>query len=94
MYGMFCWRNAPLWNQSSPIQPSTIGFIGTLTLSAGCGFTSAISGRKPSYEMPRMPTFPFDSGTFFTSQSIVSYVSVAWSTAVGFCGPCNGRFIT
>ena len=42
------WRKAPLWNQSSPIQPSTIGFIGTATLSAGCGLTSAISGRKPS----------------------------------------------
>jgi hypothetical protein len=26
---MFCWRNAPLWNQSSPIQPSTMGFMGT-----------------------------------------------------------------
>ena len=38
MYGIICWRKAPLWNQSSPIQPSTIGFIGTDTLSAGCGF--------------------------------------------------------
>ena len=83
-----------MWNQSSPFQPSTIGFIGTETLSAGCGFTSAISGRKPSYEMPRMPTLPFDSGTFFTSQSIVSQVSVEWSTGVGFCGPASGRFIT
>ena len=61
-----------MWNQSSPIQPSTIGFIGTATLSAGCGLTSAISGRKPSYEMPRMPTLPLLSGTFFTSQSMVS----------------------
>ena len=41
-----------------------------------------------------MPTLPFDSGTFFTSQSIVSYVSVAWSTGVGFCGPRSGRFMT
>jgi hypothetical protein len=49
-----------------------IGFIGTDTLSAGCGSTSAISGRKPSYEIPRMPTLPFVSGTFFTSQSMVS----------------------
>ena len=24
----------------------------------------------------------------------VSYVSVAWSTGVGFCGPCRGRFMT
>ena len=49
-----------------------MGFIGTATFSAGCGFTSAISGRKPSYEIPRMPTFPLLSGTFFTSQSMVS----------------------
>jgi hypothetical protein len=69
---MPCWRKAPLWNQSSPIQPSTIGFIGTDTLSAGWGSKSAMSGVKPSYEMPRMPTLPFDSGTFFTSQSMVS----------------------
>ena len=47
-----------MWNQSSPIQPSTIGFIGTDTFSAGCGLTSAIRGRKPSYEIPRMPTLP------------------------------------
>src|SRR5882757_2864483 len=87
---MFCWRKAPLWNQSSPIQPSTMGFMGTETLSAGCGLTSAINGRKPSYEMPRMPTLPLLSGVFFTSQSIVSYVSVAWSTGVGLSGPCSG----
>ena len=43
-----------------------------------------------------MPTLPLDSGRFFgfTSQSIVSYVSVAWSTGVGFCGPWSGRFMT
>ena len=54
-----------------------MGFIGTATLSAGWGSTIAISVRKPSYEMPRIPTLPLLSGTFFTSQSIVSYVSVA-----------------
>ena len=36
------WRNAPLWNQSSPIQPSIIGANGTATFSAGCGFTTAM----------------------------------------------------
>ena len=41
-----------------------------------------------------MPTLPLDSGTFFTSQSIVSYVSVEWSIGVEFCGPRGGRFIT
>ena len=56
--------------------------------------TSAISGRNPSYEIPRMPTLPLDSLTFLTSQSIVSYVSVEWSTGVGFCGPWIGRFMT
>src|SRR5260370_13618016 len=30
------------------IQPSTIGFIGTETFSAGCGLIKAIKGRKPS----------------------------------------------
>jgi hypothetical protein len=41
-----------------------------------------------------MPTRPLLSGTFFTSQSMVSQVSVEWSTGVGFCGPWSGRFIT
>ncbi len=27
---------------------------------------------KPSYEIPRIPTLPLDSGMFFTSQSMVS----------------------
>ncbi len=53
-----------------------------------------MSGRNPSYEIPRIPTLPFVSGTFFTSHSIVSYVSVEWSTGVEFCGPRSGRFIT
>jgi hypothetical protein len=34
------------------------------------------------------------SGTFFIGQSMVSYVSVAWSTGVGFGGPRSGRFTT
>ena len=41
-----------------------------------------------------MPTLPLLSGMFFTSQSIVSYVSVEWSTGVALCGPCSGRFMT
>ena len=41
-----------------------------------------------------MPILPLVSGTFFTSQSMVSQVSVAWSTGVGFCGPRIGRFMT
>src|SRR5438093_10642253 len=94
MYDNPNWRNAPLWNQSSPIHPSTIGFMGTDTLSAGWGWNNAINGRNPSYEMPRIPTLPLLSGTFFTSQSMVSNVSVACSTGVGFCGQRNGGFIT
>ena len=39
-------------------------------------------------------TRPFVSGMFFTSQAMVSYVSVASSTGVGLSGPCTGRFIT
>ena len=46
--------------------------MGTATFSAGCGWTNAMSGRNPSYEMPRIPTFPLVSGMFFTSQSMVS----------------------
>ena len=72
MNSAIVWRKAPFWNQSSPIHPSTMGFIGTATFSAGCGLTSPIRGRKPLYEMPMMPTRPLVSGTFFTSQSIVS----------------------
>ena len=34
-----------------------------------------------------MPTLPLLSGIFFTSQSMVSYVSVELSTGVGFSGP-------
>ena len=41
-----------------------------------------------------MPTLPLLSGVFFTSQSMVSQVSVAWSTWAGFRGPRRGRFIT
>ncbi len=37
----------------------------------------------PSYEMPSMPTRPLLRGTFFSSQSIVSYVSVPSSIAFG-----------
>ena len=40
-------KNVPLWNQSSPIQPSTIGDCGTAAFSAGCGLISAISAVKP-----------------------------------------------
>src|SRR5260370_866860 len=60
-----------------------MGFIGTDTFSAGCGFTSAISGVKPSYEMPRMPTLPLHAGIFFTSQSIVSKLSVIGLNCAG-----------
>src|SRR3954469_23348864 len=91
---MFCWRNAPLWNQSSPFQPSTIGENGTATLSAGCGCTTDITTVYPSYDPPMVPTRPFDSGTFFTSQSMVSYASVAWSVLVWLSGPISGRVIT
>ena len=41
-----------------------------------------------------MPTRPFDSGTFFTSQSMVSQVSVEWSVVGGFSGPRTGRVTT
>ena len=42
-----------------------------------------------------MPTLPFDSGTFLVSHSMVSQVSVEWSTGVGLSAlPLSGRFIT
>ncbi len=40
------------------------------------------------------PTLPLLSGTCFTSQSIVSYASVASSTWVWFSGPMIGRVMT
>src|SRR5439155_20894001 len=82
------------WNQSSPIQPSTMGLIGAATFNAGCGLTSAMTTVNPSYELASMPILPLDSGTFFTSHSIVSYASVEWSTMVALSGHLNGRAIT
>ena len=43
-----------------------------------------------------MPTRPLLSGRFalFTSQSIVSYASVVWSTLVALSGPITGRVTT
>ncbi len=41
-----------------------------------------------------MPTLPLDSLTFFTSQSMVSQASVAWSTSLELSGPRSGRVIT
>jgi len=41
-----------------------------------------------------MPTRPLDSGTCFTSHSMVSQASVAWSTLVWFSGPISGRVAT
>ena len=38
--------------------------------------------------MPRIPTLSLLSGTFFTSQSMVSHVSVAWSTGVALLCHC------
>jgi hypothetical protein len=41
-------------------------------LSAGCRLTRAIQGKNPSQEIPKIPTLPLLSGTFFTSQSVVT----------------------
>src|SRR3546814_10061255 len=90
-YENMSWRKAPELTQSSPIQPSTIGLYGAITFSAGCGSNSAIAAVKPSYEEPTMPTRPLDSGTFFTSQSMVSQASVAWSVSLSLSGPRSGR---
>ena len=38
-----------------------------------------------------MPTLPFDSLVFFTSQSMVSQASVVSSVFVGLSGPTGGR---
>ena len=38
---------------------------------------------KPGYEMPQMPTRPLLLGTWWSSQSTVSYMSVLGSTSVG-----------
>ena len=65
-YGAFRQQNmAYIYNQAGTR-------ANTETFRAGCGLTSAIKGRKPSYEMPRMPTLPLVSDTFLISQSIVS----------------------
>ena len=41
--------------------------------------------KKPGYEMPHCPTRPLWCGTFLSSHSMVSYVSVASSTCAGPC---------
>ena len=41
-----------------------------------------------------LATLPLLSGTFFTSQSMVSHASVTLSTLVWFSGPRTGRVIT
>ena len=45
--------------------------------------SSVIAGVSPSYDTPYMPTLPLLFGTFFTSQSIVSYASVVSLTFFG-----------
>ena len=64
-----------------------------MALSAGCGLTPAIPASHPGYDTPITPTLPLLFGTFFTSQSIVSQVSVASSTPFGFFGSCSAPFM-
>ena len=56
---------------------------GDTALSAGCGSSIAITVSQPGYDMPSIPTRPLLCGTFLSSQSIVSYVSVLSSIAFG-----------
>ena len=67
---------------------------GEIALSAGCGSSAAMIVVQPSYEMPSIPTRPLFTGTFFTSQSIVSQVSVPSSSAFVSPGARAGRCIT
>ena len=43
---MFCWRKAPLWNQSSPRQPSTMGFMGTEIFERGMRMQQRHEGQE------------------------------------------------
>ena len=73
-------RNAPLWKKSSPIHTSVIGACGLTAFTAGSALIPAIIARNPGYEIPSTPTLPSLFGTCFSSQSIVSRVSVDSST--------------
>jgi hypothetical protein len=65
-----------------------------MAFTAGCASIPAIIERKPGYEIPYTPTRPLLLGTFFSSQSIVSLVSVVSSISFFVLCSTMGRFIT
>jgi hypothetical protein len=79
--------NAPLWCRSSPSHQSIIGADGYAATCAGCASIMPAATKKPGAEFPHVPTRPLLCATCFTSQSIVSYVSVDSSTLAGPRGP-------
>ncbi len=70
-----------------------MGACGDEAFNAGCASIVATAASQPSYETPRMPTFPLFPGTFLISHSIVSYVSVLSSTDFASFLLRIGRFI-
>jgi hypothetical protein len=67
---------------------------GEMARSAGCGSSAPMIVVQPSYDTPSMPTRPLFFGTFLSSHSIVSQVSVPSSSER--VSPCAraGRCIT
>ena len=60
-------------DQTITLTPADVAFDqGDVYMTDWLHRTVDITAVKPSYEPPIVPTRPFDSGTCFTSQSIVS----------------------
>src|SRR6059058_4558918 len=71
-----------------------MGACGEIAFTAACASIPAEIARNPGYETPSTPTFPLLFGTFFSSQSTVSLVSVVSSTSFFVLCATIGRFIT
>src|SRR5580693_5745880 len=71
-----------------------IGACGEIAFTAGCASIPADIARNPGYETHNTPTFPLLFGTFFSSHSIVSRVSVVSSTSFFVVCATIGWFIT
>ncbi len=83
-----------MWWKSSPSHMSAGDAWGEMAFSAGCGSRAPMIVVHPGYEIPSMPTRPLLSGTFASSHSMVSQVSVPSSSAVVSPGARAGRCIT
>jgi len=81
--------NAPLWKKSSPIHASPMHACSE-TASARVRVHHRHRRQESVVRNPQIPTRPLFFATFFTSHSIVSYVSVSLTSLRVFAS-CSGR---